>query len=177
EVKRRRTDGKRQVLFTSTKGGQEKVERLLKEFDVAFVDDAKKLGGDIIIAPGHLARGFAFEELNLIAWSEWDLFEPPTSTRVGGKKRKSDAFVSDLRDLKAGDFIVHVDHGVGRFLGLQRIPFGETEREVMQIEYSGGGKLLMPMENLNLIQRFTGGEELQPRLDKLGGTTWARTKA
>ncbi|HJT16753.1 MAG TPA: transcription-repair coupling factor, partial [Thermoanaerobaculia bacterium] len=61
--------------------------------------------------------------------------------------------------------------------GLQRIPFGETEREVMEIEYSGGGKLLMPMENLNLIQKYSGGGEEKPRLDKLGGTTWARTKA
>jgi transcription-repair coupling factor (superfamily II helicase) len=73
--------------------------------------------------------------------------------------------------------VVHVDHGVGRFLGLQRIPFGETEREVMEIEYSGGGKLLMPMENLNLIQKYSASEEAKPLLDKLGGTTWARKKA
>ncbi|MDP9190259.1 MAG: transcription-repair coupling factor [Acidobacteriota bacterium] len=164
------------IFFCATKGGREKIERLLKEFDVPFTEN--RLGENALtVTPGNLGRGFIFHDLNLTAYSEWDLFEPPTSTRVGGRKRKSDAFVSDLRDLKAGDFIVHVDHGVGRFLGLQRIPFGATEREVMQIEYSGGGKLLMPMENLNLIQRFTAGEEAQPKLDKLGGTTWARTKA
>ncbi|HYC58192.1 MAG TPA: transcription-repair coupling factor [Thermoanaerobaculia bacterium] len=165
-----------QLFFCATKGGREKIERLLKEFDVPFVEN--RLGaGDLAVTAGHIGRGFIFHDLNLTAYSEWDLFEPPTSTRVGGRKRKSEAFVSDLRDLKTGDYIVHVDHGVGRFLGLQRIPFGDTEREVMQIEYSGGGKLLMPMENLNLIQRFTAGEEAQPKLDKLGGTTWARTKA
>jgi len=173
DVQRNETE---QIFFCATKGGREKIERLLKEFDVPFVEN--RLGeGELAITAGGLGRGFVFPELNLTLYSEWDLFEPPTSTRVGGRKRKSDAFVSDLRDLKAGDYIVHVDHGVGRFLGLQRIPFGETEREVMQIEYSGGGKLLMPMENLNLIQRFTAGEEAQPKLDKLGGTTWARTKA
>src|SRR5438270_2211279 len=127
--------------------------------------------------PGALPRGFEFEELNLTAFSEWDLFEPPTSTRIGGRKRTADAFATDLRDLKVGDYIVHVDHGVGKFHGLQRIPFGETEREVMEIEYSGGGKLLMPMENLNLIQKYSGGADTQPKLDKLGGTAWARTKA
>ncbi len=164
-----------QLFFTATKGGREKIERLLKEFDVPFAEN--KLGAELAVTPGNLARGFAFEELGLVAYSEWDLFEPPTSTRVGGRKRKSDAFLSDLRDLKAGDYIVHVDHGVGRFLGLQRIPFGDTEREVMQIEYSGGGKLLMPMENLNLIQRYTAGEEAKPPLDKLGGSTWGRKKA
>jgi len=164
-----------QIFFTATKGGREKIERLLKEFDVPFSEN--RIGTDLTITPGHIARGFLFEDLGLVAYSEWDLFEPPTSTRIGGRKRKSDAFVSDLRDLKAGDYIVHVDHGVGRFLGLQRIEFGANEREVMQIEYSGGGKLLMPMENLNLIQRYTAGEEAQPQLDKLGGTSWGRKKA
>jgi len=164
DVKKNR--GRRQIFFTATKGGHEKIERLSKEFDFA-----------IEISPGTLARGFEIEDINLTAYSEWDLFEPPTSTRVGGRKRTSDAFATDLRDLKVGDYIVHVGHGVGRFHGLQRIPFGETEREVMEIEYSGGGKLLMPMENLNLIQKYSGGGDVQPKLDKLGGTSWARTKA
>jgi transcription-repair coupling factor (superfamily II helicase) len=164
-----------QLFFCATKGGREKIERLLKEFDVPFAEN--RIGGELTVTAGNLARGFVFGDVGLTIYSEWDLFEPPTSTRIGGRKKKTDAFLTDLRDLKTGDYIVHVDHGVGRFCGLQRIPFGDTEREVMEIEYSGGGKLLMPMENLNLIQRFTAGEEAQPKLDKLGGTTWARTKA
>src|SRR4051812_18317315 len=176
DVKRGHESGRRQVFFAATKGGHEKVERLLKEFDVPFVASSDELQAEIVIASGTLPRGFDFEELNLTVYSEWDLFEPPTSTRVGGKKRASEAFVTDLRDLKVGDYIVHVDHGVGRFHGLQRIPFGANEREVMEIEYSGGGKLLMPMENLNLIQKYSGGADTQPKLDKLGGTAWARTK-
>ncbi|HEV8432120.1 MAG TPA: transcription-repair coupling factor [Thermoanaerobaculia bacterium] len=177
DVLRARDENKRQVFFAATKGGAEKAERLLKEFNVPLSTEV--FGSEILIASGHLARGFSFDEINLIAWSEWDLFEPPTSSgRVGSRRRKSEAFITDLRDLKVGDLIVHVDHGIGRFLGLQRIPFGETEREVMEIEYSGGGKLLMPMENLNLIQKYSGGgEEAKPQLDKLGGTTWARKKA
>jgi transcription-repair coupling factor (superfamily II helicase) len=172
EVERNESE---QLFFHATKGGREKIERLLKEFNVPFTENA--IGQDLVVTPGNLGNGFTFGELGLTLYSEWDLFEPPTSTRVGGRKKKSEAFLSDLRDLKAGDYIVHVDHGVGRFRGLQRIPFGDTEREVMEIEYSSGGKLLMPMENLNLIQRYTAGEEAQPKLDKLGGTSWARTKA
>ncbi|HEX7707275.1 MAG TPA: transcription-repair coupling factor [Thermoanaerobaculia bacterium] len=164
-----------QLFFCATRGGREKIERLLREFDVPFAENG--LGGELAVTGGQLAHGFQFPDIGIVAWSEWDLFEPPASTRVGSRKKSTEAFVSDLRDLKAGDYIVHVDHGVGRFRGLQRIAFGENEREVMEIEYSGGGKLLMPMENLNLIQRYTAGEEMQPKLDKLGGTTWARTKA
>jgi transcription-repair coupling factor (superfamily II helicase) len=180
DVLKGRDDGRRQIFFASTKGGAEKVERLLREFNVPFAAGADELGDDLVVTSGQLGRGFAFDELGITAYSEWDLFEPPTSTRVGSRTRKTtDAFVTDLRDLKVGDFIVHVDHGVGRFLGLQRIPFGPSEREVMEIEYSGGGKLLMPMENLNLIQKYSSGgdEESKPPMDKLGGTTWARKKA
>ena len=168
---------RKQLFFCATKGGREKVERLLREFEVPFAADADALRDEIVITGGALARGFELEDVDLAVYSEWDLFEPPTSTRIGGRKRASEAFVTDLRDLKVGDYIVHVDHGVGRFHGLQRIPFGPTEREVMEIEYSGGGKLLMPMESLNLIQKYSGGTDTQPRLDKLGGTAWARTKA
>ena len=193
DVNRGRADGRRQIFFAATNGGREKAERLLREFDVPYVDLsvapptsaalAAGVGGPtqistLLLTSGNLPRGFAFDELGLTLYSEWDLFEPPTSTRIGGKKRTTEAFVTDLRDLKIGDYIVHVDHGVGRFRGLQRIPFGETEREVMEIEYSSGGKLLMPMETLNLIQKYSGGGgDAEPRLDKLGGTAWARTKA
>ena len=178
DVRREFDEGRKQLFFHATKGGHEKVERLLKEFNVPYADDTKGLRDELVLTGGNLARGFRFEEIGLVAYSEWDLFEPPTSTRVGGKTRKAtDAFITDLRDLKSGDYIVHVDHGVGRFVGLQRIPFGDTEREVMELEYSGGGKLLMPMENLNLIQKYSGGTDLAPKLDKLGGTAWAKTKA
>ncbi len=179
DVARQREEGKRQIFFAATKGGSEKIERLLREFNIAFTTDEKN-ADELLVTNGAMARGFSFEELGLIAYSEWDLFEPPTSTRVGSRTRRTtEAFITDLRDLKIGDYIVHVDHGVGRFHGLQRIPFGETEREVMEIEYSGGGKLLMPMENLNLIQKYSAGGEdaVQPQMDKLGGTTWARKKA
>jgi len=172
-----REQGRQQVLFTSTKGGREKVERLLTEFSIPFADNAVRLGPDMVVSPGTLPRGFDFEQINLSVFSEWDLFEPPTSTRVGGRRRTSEAFLTDLRDLRAGDYIVHLDHGVGRFVGLQRIAFGETEREVMQLEYANSGKLLLPMESLHLIQKYSAGEEAQPRLDRLGGTSWARTKA
>src|SRR6476469_6964178 len=115
--------GRRQIFFTATKGGREKVERLLREFDVPFADDTDQPGPQLVLTSGNIGRGFALDEINLTAYSEWDLFEPPTSTRVGGRKKKTDAFVTDLRDLKIGDYIVHVDHGVGRYVGLQRIPF------------------------------------------------------
>ena len=176
-LERRRSEGTRQLIFVSTKGGREKVERILREFSIPFEDEPSRIGPDVVVTHGNIAQGFSIEEIGLSIISEWDLFEAPTTSGIVQKKRRTEAFQTDLRDLKAGDYIVHVDHGVGRFLGLRRIPFGETEREVMELEYSAQGKLLLPMENLNLIQKYSGGGDTQPKLDKLGGTAWARTKA
>ncbi|HEY0591948.1 MAG TPA: DEAD/DEAH box helicase, partial [Thermoanaerobaculia bacterium] len=173
----RRAAARRQVLFAATRGGREKVERLLREFDVPFIDQGERLAEDLVVARGVLARGFEFDEINLSVIAEADLFEPPAAQAAARKRKASETFATDLRDLKAGDYIVHVDHGIGRFLGLERVSFGPTEREVMQLEYANGGKLLLPMESLDLIQKYSGGGEVPPKLDKLGGTTWARTKA
>ncbi|HVT43195.1 MAG TPA: transcription-repair coupling factor [Thermoanaerobaculia bacterium] len=172
----KREEGRTQILFVASKGGREKVERLFDEFSVPFVDEGDTLGTEIAVSNGTLARGFDLDAIRLSVLSEWDLFEPPSSTRVGRRKPR-ETFLTDLRDLRTGDYIVHVDHGIGRFRGLQRIAFGAGEREVMELEYSGGGKLLLPMESLHLIQKYSGGEDAHPRLDRLGGTSWARAKA
>ncbi|HUF18885.1 MAG TPA: transcription-repair coupling factor [Thermoanaerobaculia bacterium] len=177
-LEKRRQEGQRQIVFASTKGGREKIERILREFSIPFEDEPPAIGRDVAVTHGNLAQGFDFDEIGVSIVSEWDLFEQLSTSRITPRrKRSTEAFQTDLRDLKAGDFIVHVDHGVGRFLGLRRIPFGETEREVMELEYSAQGKLLLPMENLNLIQKYSGGGDSQPKLDRLGGTAWARTKA
>jgi len=165
------------IVFTATRGGREKVERLLREFEVPFADNPDRLGLDIAVADGALPLGFQIADMGLDVRSEWDLFDPPTSSSAGVRRKNREAFLTDLRDLKAGDYIVHAEHGIARFSGLQRIPFGDTEREVMQLEYAGGGRLLLPMESLNLIQKFSGGGDGEPKLDKLGGSTWAKTKA
>ncbi|MGH9456374.1 MAG: transcription-repair coupling factor, partial [Thermoanaerobaculia bacterium] len=173
-----REDGRAVVLFAATRGGREKVERLLREFHVPFVDQGERLEVDLVVSRGALPRGFDFREIGVTILSEWDLFEAPTSAREAGRRRRTtEAFATDLRDLKAGDYVVHIDHGIGRFAGLERVAFGTAEREVMQLEYGNGGKLLLPMESLHLVQKYSGGLEVPPKLDKLGGTSWARTKA
>src|SRR6202023_119484 len=88
-------------------------------------------------------------------------------------------FSPDVLDLKPGDYVVHAEHGVGRFLGLREIAQGENKGDFMLIEYSGGSKLYVPLTRLDLIQRFRGGGDgsQEPTLDRLGGATWTRTKS
>ena len=86
------------------------------------------------------------------------------------------AFLSDLRDLKVDDLVVHVDHGIGVFVGLKQIGIGvgEAAQEFMELRYAGEDKLFVPVERLDLVQKYTGAS--RPPIDRLGGTTWERAK-
>src|SRR5690606_32868664 len=99
------------------------------------------------------------------------------------RKGRAEAFLEDLRELSPGDFVVHADHGVGRYLGLERkaLSLSKSERyhgveaptfEVLVVEYAGGDKLYLPVTRLHQIQKFAGAEGHTPKLDRLGGSTF-----
>src|SRR5206468_7318548 len=84
------------------------------------------------------------------------------------------AFLSDLRDLKVGDFVAHIDNGIGMFVGLKQIGIGDSQQEFLELRYQGEDKLFVPVERLDLVQKYTGATK--PPLDRLGGTSWERAK-
>jgi transcription-repair coupling factor (superfamily II helicase) len=117
-------------------------------------------------------------DAGLQIYAEPDVFE---EERRGHERRQSatKAFLSDLRDLKIGDLIVHVDHGIGMFVGLKQIGIGQAAgsgdaHEFLELRYAGDDKLFVPVERLDLVQKYTGAA--RPALDKLGGTSWERAK-
>jgi transcription-repair coupling factor (superfamily II helicase) len=126
-----------------------------------------------------LSRGFWLEEARLQLYAETDVFEEerrPTERRRDFAK----TFLSDLRDLKVGDLVVHVDHGIGEFVGLKQLATGSRlgaasdSQEFLELRYHGDDKLFVPVERLDLIQKYTGGA--RPALDRLGGTSWEKAK-
>jgi transcription-repair coupling factor (superfamily II helicase) len=113
-----------------------------------------------------------------LIFAESDVFDDERRKGASGKKRSaSAAFLSDLRDLKVGDLIVHVDHGIGQFVGLKQISVagGDVVQEFLELRYHGDAKLFVPVERLDLIQKYTGGAK--PPLDRLGGTSWEKAKS
>ena len=146
-----------------------------------------------IVTVGRLSSGFEISGARLLTHVEADLFdeagaqapERRTSGADGrrqtadGRKKKSRtaAFLSDFRDLKPGDFVVHIDHGIGRFGGLQTLGLGTRSSEFMLLFYAEDAKLYVPVERLDLVQRYSSAEGHQPTLDRLGGLGWLKTKA
>ena len=162
-----------QVLVAATRGEGQRVAHLLTEADLPFAHGWPADGG-IGIVEGRLAHGFRFLPGRLVVFGREDITSLPAPSR---SRRSLASVLASMRDLKAGDFVVHAEHGIGRFLGIRTITFDSDAHEVVELEYSGGGKLLVPLERADVLEKHSGSEGAPPHLDRLGGSTWARTKA
>jgi transcription-repair coupling factor (superfamily II helicase) len=183
EIRRLRDAGETTVFVAATAGRAERTIELLKEYDVFAspidrVDDARYAA--VLVAIGKLSRGFRLPDAALQVYAEADVFE---EDRRAPERRRSaaKAFLSDLRDLKVGDLVVHIDHGIGVFVGLRQIGVGPggssghgDVQEFLELRYAGEDKLFVPVERLDLVQKYTGAS--RPPIDRLGGTSWERAK-
>ena len=136
--------------------------------------EAKDLGkGEIGLMTVTLQEGFETGDLALI--SEEDILGERMTRPKRSKKRAKD-FITELTSLKAGDIVVHVDHGIGRFVSLNTITVAGAPHDCLEIHYAGGDKLFLPVENIELLTRY-GSEETDATLDRLGGGAWQARKA
>jgi transcription-repair coupling factor (superfamily II helicase) len=132
--------------------------------------------GGLFVTVGGLRAGFELPELGVTVLAERNAFgeEPRSADRKPGSRA---AFLSDFRDLKPGDVVVHVDHGLARYAGLGRPKGGSLNRDFMILEFDGGDRLFVPADRLDLVQKYSGVAGHAPRLDRLGGTGWERVRA
>ncbi len=173
-VRAARDAGETQLFIAATPGRAERVGELLEEYDLRAlaVDRAEVTNAAwLLVATGQLSRGFRLPAAGLRIHAEADLFAEP---RRASRPPATRSFLSNLRDLKVGNHVVHVDHGIGVFVGLKQMALGDAAHELMQIRYAGGDKLFVPVDQLDLVQKYTGSQN--PALDRLGGTSWERAK-
>jgi transcription-repair coupling factor (superfamily II helicase) len=123
-----------------------------------------------------LSRGFALDESQLFVLTEEEIFGKRAPTRKAEKIADLARLTDELRSLAVGDLVVHAEHGIGRYLGLGHRVVDGTTVDLITIEYASGDKLLLPVYRLSQVQRY-GGAEGAPRLDRLGGLTFSKTKA
>ncbi len=127
----------------------------------------------VTVAP--LGRGCVAPLEELVLLTDEEIFGP-RAVRAETRRTSTRAFLEDLRALSPGDFVVHVEHGIGKYVGLERSEVSGIGLELIIVEYTGGDKLFLPVYRLNQIQKYSGGDGV-PKLDRLGGQTFAKTKA
>src|SRR5262245_27516173 len=218
DVIARRNNSATTTLFVMpSRGVAVRIVEILREYEVnagltSFDETSEDSGRfDAIVTVGKLSGGFELVthaanveqarglRTGLVVHVEADLFdeaaEPALERRATAIKRekkrraRAAAFLSDFRDLKVGDFVVHIDHGIARFGGLVTLDLGPAQStpstviapaprgEFMLLYYADDAKLYVPVERLDLVQRYSSAEGNQPTLDKLGGLGWHKTKA
>ena len=176
----------RVVLTTAALSGAERLRSLLLDYgiDAPIARDARPgtrwgRAGRAEIRIADLSEGFAAPDDRLALATEEEIFGPRERRRSHLKLRDT-AALEGLAELRAGDALVHRDHGIGIFRGLVRLETpvrGDDGRnEFLRLEYEDGDRLFVPVHRLNLVQRYVGADGQRPRIDKLGGSTWERAK-
>ncbi|UCF37067.1 MAG: hypothetical protein JSU96_20115, partial [Acidobacteriota bacterium] len=182
DLQKWRADGEHVAFVMSTEGMAERLVEIFREYDVLLpkVTPDRMLDEPCSVTKGHISSGFHSPSMAFHLLSQDNVFGEAKIKRAGLRPPVSDAagvFLSDFRDLHEGDYVVHVDHGIGRFRGLKEIGVGAETAEFVILEYQGASKLYLPVDRLDLLQKYSSSGVTTPPIDRLGGTSWTKTKA
>ncbi|MEA2006372.1 MAG: transcription-repair coupling factor [Acidobacteriota bacterium] len=176
-LKKSQGERKQCFLFLSSERIRQRLADLLSQHQIRFIMSNSPLifpkDFAVVLLTGDLPRGFCFPLERLIFFSEKDIF---TDEGILVHRPRAKPFVSFFQDLKTGDYVVHTDYGIGIFKGLVKMDIDNKNQEFIQILYKDGDKLFVPVEDLNLVQKYTQLGTVTPVLTKLGTPTWERIK-
>jgi len=177
-LKKRQEERDLCYILLSNPGKKDRLAHLLQENDltVKTVSDVKEepRGEEINLVEGQLQKGFSYPRQKIYIFAEKDVF---TEERVLVSRPARKLFFSQFQDLKQGDYVVHTEYGVGLFDGLKKIDLDGQPRDFIELIYRDDDRLLVPVEDLNFVQKFASSAGVSPQLDKLGGQTWVKTRA
>jgi transcription-repair coupling factor (superfamily II helicase) len=181
-LERWRDEGARIVLSASSLSHAERLRTLLADYGIEAHTATRPRPAWRWSAPGRvevrvagLSEGFSLAIDRLVAVTEEEIFGPRERTRRRSTWAEG-AAVESLGHLSVGDYLVHVEHGIGVYRGLVALELRGVSGEFLRIDYAEGARLFVPVHRLNLIQRYSGADGHVPRIDKLGGTTWEKAK-
>ena len=180
DLKRLKRSGYRVVLLSGSRTRAKRLAEDLRDYDLSsfYSEDVDRevQDGEILVSYGHVTEGYEYPMLKFMVISETDIF--------GRKKRKkkrhktySGQKIQDFSELKVGDYVVHENHGLGIYEGIEKIQVDKVTKDYMKISYAGGGALYILATQLDLIQKYAGSDAKKPKLNKLGTSQWTKTKS
>jgi transcription-repair coupling factor (superfamily II helicase) len=192
EVRGEISAGQHVLIAAASAGELERLADLCREYEVPYalgeleesatgarlVDESAGGGARAaVLLRAPLSEGFLIPDLHLVFHGNSDLFETVPRSERPRARVKTAGFYSDLSELKPGHYVVHVDHGIGQFQGLQTLESDGRRGEFMSLRYADDARLYVPLERMDLIHAYHAVEDAKPQLDRLGGTAWATRKA
>jgi transcription-repair coupling factor (superfamily II helicase) len=177
ELVRWREEGFRVRLVAADAQQADHLLQILREHDIEAVPGSWPNGPEpLAVVVGEASGGFAIPALGLILLTEAEIFGARRRTLRRPKYERGSP-ITAFTDLAVGDLVVHEDHGIGRYLGLKTMRVGDRDGDFLLLEYAEGNQLYVPVERLDLISKYLGGDAAAAHLDRLGGASWQRVKA
>lgn len=178
DLKRLKRTGYRVVLLSGSRTRARRLAEDLRDYNLSsfYSEDMERevKEGEIMVTYGHVAEGYEYPMLKFMVIAESDIF----GKKQKKKKRKTyeGQKIQSFSDLKIGDYVVHENHGLGIYQGIEKIEVEKIAKDYMKISYAAGGNLYIPATQLDLIQKYANSDAKKPKLNRLGGQEWAKTK-
>ena len=173
-------DGYRVVLLSASRTRASRLAGDLREYDLrAFCpEDAGRpvAPGEILVTYGKLHKGFEYPLIKFVVITEGDMFGVEKRKKKRKKYNYEGKKISSFSELSVGDYVVHESHGLGIYRGIEKIEQDHVIKDYIKVEYGDGGNLYLPATRLEGIQKYAGADAKVPKLNKLGGTEWTKTK-
>ena len=181
DIRRYKKEGYVTILVSSSRIRAERLAADLRDNDINafFTDryDRELLPGEVMTVYGNMAKGFEYPQIKLVFIAESDIFTQEKKKHKAKTKNYEGKAVSDFAELSIGDYVVHENHGMGIYRGIEKVVVDKVEKDYIKIEYSDGGNLYVLATQLDSIQKFSGPDGHKPKLNKLGTQEWSKTKA
>lgn len=138
--------------------------------------DKDLVDGEIMVASGKMKNGFEYPAIRFVVISESDIFQIKKKKKPKNKSVQGGSRIQNFGDIAIGDYVVHENHGVGIYRGIEKIEVDKVEKDYIDIEYKGGSHLFMLASQLDQIQKYASANSKKPKINKLGGNEWSATK-
>lgn len=179
EVDRWLKTGSKVAFMAANKERVERLERVLGDYQINadVVSDKGELASyrpSILL--GNLSAGFELPSTHLVVVTESEVFSQKQRKAKRPQKIDNAERIKSYLELRVGDYVVHVSHGIGKYLGIETLEMNGLHKDYLHIKYAGKDKLYVPIEQIELIQKYVGSEEKEPKISHLGGSEWSRVK-
>jgi transcription-repair coupling factor (superfamily II helicase) len=179
DLNRLKYKGYKVAIVLSNSEGCSKLHNILNDYECSTTlskdTNVAADSGQVVIVPGELKKGFEYYDNKILVLTENEVFGTFRKKAHKAKKQKGSK-IEVFTDLKVGDFVVHEHHGIGQYIGIEKIEVQNIKKDYLCIKYKGEDKLYVPVDQMSLIQKYIGADSEKPKLNKMGSVEWVKTK-
>lgn len=181
DLKQYKYKGYKTTIVLSSKEKCNKLHNLLNDYDcITSLENSKKaiiFSGQIIITEGKIKKGFEYLDNKIAFLTENEIYGTYKKRIKVKKKKLKSSHIESFTDLKPGDYVVHEHHGIGQYIGIEKMIVQGIQKDYLCVNYKGQDKLYVPVDQMDLIQKYIGSDAVKPKINKMGSAEWAKTKA